>query len=58
MSEYIGRKARVVKDGMTKGKRCVIEAYDKKISKYEVSFDGTWCGWYRLRELNIDKATK
>ena len=58
MSKYIGRGARVIADGLTNGRSCVIEAYDSTIGKYEVSFDGSWCGWYRLRELNIDKEVE
>ena len=55
MSKFIGKGA-VIKnpEAMTHGKPCVVDSYNHEIRKYEVSFDGGWCGWYTLKELKFD----
>ena len=55
MSKFAGKGATVKKpDALTHGKPCVVERWDRKVKKYEVSFDGAWCGWYKLKELTMD----
>ena len=55
MSKFAGTGATVNKpDALTHGKPCVVERWDRKAKKYEVSFDGAWVGWYKLKELTMD----
>jgi len=55
MSKFKGKGAVINDpDAMTHGRPCVIENYNSKLKKYEVSFDGNWCGWYTLKQLTID----
>jgi len=55
MSKFKGKGAVVNNpSALTHGRPCVIEKYERTIKKYEVSFDGSWCGWYKLKELTLD----
>ena len=59
MSKYAGCGAVIKKDKHsgtnTNGKPCVIEGWDASAKKYKVDFGNGFCGWYKLKELIIDK---
>lgn len=58
MKSITGKSAIVNKPAaMTHLKPCVIEEYVPDIKKYEVSFDGSWVGYYSRFELLIDNPT-
>ena len=59
MSKYIGKGAIINKpEVITHGKHCVIRYYSQDKKKYSVDFDMGWIGWYKLKELKIDKTSK
>lgn len=52
----IGDNVKINKpDVMARGRKAVIEEWECEAGKWKVSFDESWCGWYREEELVLEK---
>ena len=56
MIKFKGTPVKINKLGsLAHGKNGKIYDWDSKIKKYEVTFHGGWCGWFKLKELIFNK---
>lgn len=54
MRDLTNKKAMIIKvNSLTIGEECTISRYCEDNNKWEVSFEGTWVGWYAEDELLI-----